>query len=588
MAKILRAIKANPGIRAEYRRRLEKLVDDMHASVLWWARAAYRKDEERIVQEQAHDEAPWRSLFNVMGALRRYWLKKWDERAESIAWDLAYKTLNKTRASHKAAFKEAGMSVKMNGSRATNNVVQALIAENVSLIKSIPERYFGEVTSMVQRHISQGKNIAALEEELASRYEITRNRAKFIARDQSDKASEAIKRSECKQMGITEGIWVHVPGMKSARATHMRMNGKRFKLDEGLYDADVKKKVLPGELYNCFPGSTKLYGLPFIHKVFRHWYEGELAELVMDDGTVVHATPNHPILTAKGWKPAGLLDDSDYVVKSLACDAPGVLKIDEDGLVPTFDELFGALLFFGVSEKLLGSTRDFHGDGIDGNVDVIDVDRLLTDVCYPSLVELVTDLGFTRAETRAVAYALTGLGGVLPLRERVLGPSDGIMRSPGELLPLFLGHAGKAEIIGLTAVADRDFRHLKAAAHDLPGASEVLGNGQLAYTALVHGKEFLCRDNGSVSRIEDFGLHYPTALHVSAERGLVDSNFLGEIFKQSPCKYLLLHVVQNRRVDFFGHVYNLETAEGFYLPQKLFCHNCRCTFRMVVPEFGDE
>lgn len=247
MAKILRAIKANPGIRAQYRRRLEKLVDDMHASVLWWTRAAYRKQEDRIAQ----DASPWRSLSKVLGALQRFWLKRWKERAENIAWDLVHKTLDKTRASYKAAFKEAGMTVKMKPSRATNDVVGALIAENVSLIKSIPERYFGDVTAMVQRHISQGKNIKALEEELASRYEITRNRAKFIARDQSDKASEAIKRSECKQMGITEGIWVHVPGMKSARATHMKFNGQRFKLDEGLYDADVGKKVLPGDLWNC-------------------------------------------------------------------------------------------------------------------------------------------------------------------------------------------------------------------------------------------------------------------------------------------------------------------------------------------------
>lgn len=247
MAKVLRAIKANPGIRAEYRRRLQKLVADMHGSVLWWVRAAYRKQESRIAQ----DASPWAALSSVLSALYRYWMNRWTRRAQKIADDMVNKTRRRTRASFLSAFRNANMTVKMKSTRAMNDVVGALIAENVSLIKSIPQRYFDDVTALVQRHASMGKDLKSLEEELVSRYDVTQKRAKFIARDQSDKASEAIKRTECSDLGITEGIWVHVPGTKTARATHMRMNGKRFKLDEGLYDADVGKKVLTGQLPGC-------------------------------------------------------------------------------------------------------------------------------------------------------------------------------------------------------------------------------------------------------------------------------------------------------------------------------------------------
>ena len=254
MSKTLRAIKPNPGIRAAYRKRLEALIEQMHRSVLWWTRACYRKQEQRIVHDQfgvAMDESPWSALTSVLGHLFSYWMSRWTMQATKIAAAMVQGTRKKTRSSFLSAFKQAGMTVKMKPSRAMNDVVGALIAENVSLIKSIPSRYFGDITSMVQRHASQGKDLAALEEEIFHRYNVTRNRAKFIARDQSDKASEAIKRTECRDLGITEGIWVHVPGTKSARATHMRMNGKRFRLDEGLYDADVKRKVLTGELPGC-------------------------------------------------------------------------------------------------------------------------------------------------------------------------------------------------------------------------------------------------------------------------------------------------------------------------------------------------
>ena len=103
----------------------------------------------------------------------------------------------------------------------------------------------------MQRSIIQGRDVASLRDELQGRFGVTRNRAKLIARDQSNKAFQAIKRAENQQLGIKEGIWVHVPGTKSSRKTHMRMNGKRFKLNEGLYDSDVKRKVLPGELVAC-------------------------------------------------------------------------------------------------------------------------------------------------------------------------------------------------------------------------------------------------------------------------------------------------------------------------------------------------
>ena len=43
MAKVIRAIKPNAGIRAKYRKRLVSLLDEMQRSVVWWLRAEYRK-----------------------------------------------------------------------------------------------------------------------------------------------------------------------------------------------------------------------------------------------------------------------------------------------------------------------------------------------------------------------------------------------------------------------------------------------------------------------------------------------------------------------------------------------------------------
>ncbi|MGE9986206.1 phage minor head protein [Desulfovibrio sp. SGI.169] len=251
MAKLLRAVHPNAGVRAAYQRRLRKLIDEMRRSTVWWLRAAYRKDEARIIPEFAQDASPARMLQKVLNRLFRYWMRRWSDEAAKIATDFITRTQKRTTNSYEQAFRAAGFTVKMDPSRVKNNVVQALIEENVSLIKSIPQRYFSEVNGLVQRSVSAGRDLGFLTDELEKRYGVTRRRADLIARDQANKATEAIKRVEDERLGVKVGVWVHIPGKHTSRATHKAMNGKPFLLSEGLYDSAVGRKVLPGELVAC-------------------------------------------------------------------------------------------------------------------------------------------------------------------------------------------------------------------------------------------------------------------------------------------------------------------------------------------------
>lgn len=251
MPKLLRAVHPNAGVRSAYRRRLVRLLDEMQRSVLWWVRAAYRKDEERILPDGGQDASPARGLQKVLNGLFRYWMRRWTSEALKIASSFVFGMQRRTTLSYQEAFKAAGFTVKMKPSRVRNDVVTALIEENVNLIKTIPQQYFGEVNGLVQRSIIAGRDLGNLTDELHQRYEITRRRADLIARDQSNKATEAIKRVEGERLGIKVGIWVHVPGKYTSRATHKAMNGKPFLLSEGMYDSAVKRHVRPGELVAC-------------------------------------------------------------------------------------------------------------------------------------------------------------------------------------------------------------------------------------------------------------------------------------------------------------------------------------------------
>lgn len=262
----IRSVSANAGVIAWYKRRLRKELAEMHHSVCYWLEAVYKARESEIVGDKlAHesvivgDASPTASLLERFREVSRRWLKRWNLLAGWLAKSAVGKAKSTTDVSLKNAFKAAGFTVKFQASRELNTVSRALIAENVNLIKNKMVRpYLADVEGIVLRGVSMGRNLKYIREELDKRYDITTKRANLIARDQLDKATQAIQRTRDKEIGITEGIWVHMPGQYTSRETHKSdaMNGQRFKLDgddKGLFDPDPKvaRNVLPSELPGC-------------------------------------------------------------------------------------------------------------------------------------------------------------------------------------------------------------------------------------------------------------------------------------------------------------------------------------------------
>ena len=97
--------------------------------------------------------------------------------------------------------------------------------------------------------LSSWGDVGTLKEKLQERYGITERRAKTIAWDQNNKATESISRVRILATGITHGIWVHTSVGKSWRKSHVAANGKVFDLRIGLMiDGET---VLPGECVSC-------------------------------------------------------------------------------------------------------------------------------------------------------------------------------------------------------------------------------------------------------------------------------------------------------------------------------------------------
>jgi hypothetical protein len=324
----------------------------------------------------------------------------------------------------------------------------------------------------------------------------------------------------------------------NARPDHVERDSKfymipgNWALEKGLVKAMdgqwADRITKPGEEIFCFPGDSKVPLAGPVAKGYRRWYDGEMAEVVTSTGKVLRATPNHPVLTTLGWKPAGTIQVGDQLVK-ISNEALSGLEENHDHRVASISEIFDALKLDGVSEELPLVATDFHGDGSDGQVETVSAHR-------PLLVDSMTE---GDQELRYLAFAEAAY--LLGDQAYRLGSFDkgflGILHALsdgssvfGERLALLRGDSTHTQGTSLGDASHLDAERLESGLKGWAANPDIPGDREKAF--------FLD--------------------HVSAE-GVVD--------------------VKVGR--FSGHVYNLQTGSGVYTVEELVVHNCRCSYRYV-------
>lgn len=255
--KTARAVRPNAGVRLAYQRQLEKLVRDMAHSVEYWLEAAYKNNAPLMAQ----DALPSNELKKRIAELSKRWVAKFDDMAQKIAERFVKQGKQTTDAAFMSALRDAGWTVQFKPSRMVQDAMNATIAENVSLIKSIPSQYFTQVEGIVMRGVSAGRDLKQITDELQARYGITARRAANIAKDQADKVTATITKARRLELGITQAIWVHSGAGREPRPSHVKAGRDQlvFDVSKGAYLDG--KWVQPGEEINCRCVSKSI--LPF-------------------------------------------------------------------------------------------------------------------------------------------------------------------------------------------------------------------------------------------------------------------------------------------------------------------------------------
>lgn len=180
---------------------------------------------------------------------------KWTLRLEKLSLDLSKRFADKSRITTDAmvqrSFAKAGLTLKFKPTKAMREMTDAVVAENVSLIKSIPVEFHQQVRKAVRDAVLKGGDLATLTKVLEERYGVTHRRAAFIARDQNAKAKAIFEHQRRREIGIKRAQWLHSAAGKEPRPTHVAANGESYSIEQGRFDSAVNRFILPGEEPNC-------------------------------------------------------------------------------------------------------------------------------------------------------------------------------------------------------------------------------------------------------------------------------------------------------------------------------------------------
>ena len=439
-------------------------------------------------------------------------------------------------------------------------------------IKDFEEKRIAEMRRKIAQMVLDGYRTDHIQKMLEQEYGIMSRKAEFLAQNETTIMLAQYKRVTYQEMGFEKFIWSTILDGRE-REEHKKLNGKIFRYDDPpIIDERTGQRGLPGETYNCLIGEMSILS-PFIHnRIFKRQFRGELTEIVLPMGTL-KVTPNHPILTSRGWIPAKFIKKGDQIAKisdktfSAAGTNPNNIKV-------TIKEFFSFYSVLFEAQRVRLSYNDFHGDvSLDQQVDIINIENKLRDYIKPGfnkfrLEQLLTEankLGIISPCNRAFfqAFPFCGL------------PSNSLISSLSKVFSFFFSSKFHSVKHCFRAISWLNSLLFEVTGYDLTADAEFLSQlfnataGSIKFYQLIAWNLFFnIVSNNLISSL----------LHSNREMSGATAETLSNLCETKPT-FIEFDTVIDKIICKSSniHIYNLENSNNWYLTENYITKNCRCT-----------
>lgn len=362
----------------------------------------------------------------------------------------------------------------------------------------------------------------------------------------------------------------------------LALDGQVFKLS----DMNVGKNAPPMHPQCVLPG-TKIIA-PGMEAIMRSEYSGDVVEIGTASGARLSVTPNHIVLTERGWIRAKNIVKGDKVIHYAGRGEHGVeVHPANDDCIPAVEELFTAFIKAGGVSALgvPASPVDFKGDVVpQSKVDVVFINSQLRDEVDAS----VSKRGGYGSFIRALVIGERGLEVESPLNKALIWygfAADGIMSRLSER-GIFLGSSIRcADLVRFRTTADYNARLLQVSANNGAVDAISVGKGIFTDTGLVVGND----------NIEDVSRQFDRRVRRDSEFDSVLNQDAFDRFNslmddvRNVTKIFAGIVQFDDVVDvtsgfYSGHVYDTSCMSTLYTANGIITSNCHCCTAPYVDE----
>lgn len=386
--------------------------------------------------------------------------------------------------------------------------------------------YFGVNTAEALEH---KLNVAAM-----------RTARTMVTSAQNGGRYQAGKRAERMGIEFESKTWVATLDART-RDSHARLHGEERPMDEEfsnglMYPGDENGE--PEEVYNCFLADTNIASNSGIVRSYKHQYSGDIVSIKTASGVNFSCTPNHPILTSRGWISAKFLNCGDDLLVTFGSGNEIARRNpDINHAFPRIDAIHDLLYKFG-GKRTRTLSVNFHGDIPTSDVEIVTHKRLLRESDDSRCRNSVDEFLFKGADKSLFCKST-----FVKHFWSVFGASLSNISSLGKILSFFLRRLRHSEIHSLRPVALLYSGGVKPLDNDVARNAKLISECLNGFTGVVFADNIVSVDISSK----------------------------------------------------FSHVYNLQTENGYYfvnniIPQSgakgdcifAIAHNCRCTMNQHV------
>lgn len=408
---------------------------------------------------------------------------------------------------------------------------------NKSVVKAILENN--------AREVPQSRDVVASDVE-AYFNQSTNGRIDTIAITETQTPAEQMKLIEA---GIISGVvasqgqqiyktWNTVLDEKT-RASHVEADRQRVPENQP-FQVQGQLLMVPGDtslgaslsnIINCLhPDSVVQVCDP--KALTRRLYQGCMVTIQTSNGSNITVTPNHPILTVVGWKPARLINESDYIVTASRAELMSLCDFDVDNVNASIEQIFNSINVEAITMGVGTGNMNFHGDISNSDVDIIASHSLLRDAFKSFGCHIGNKIRFKGSNFIKRFLLVKCLSGKPFVSSRLI--SSSFICRAHKLLSIF-------------------------------------------FACLLHSKEHRIT-SASCSNSSLFKAIYDnTSRNSKNTSDPLNGKIVIEMLSDNRNLFASSKVIKTHTFNYDGYVYNLEDSKQYYICNGIVNHNCRCS-----------